>query len=153
MSPQTYDIIQERVHNLDDKNANLKVPLVINEDKVFNIISVPSNSQSQHKPQPGDLDMEKCLRDLYGAQRVVFKFLISLQVQELDGIFVTQPIATNEIALATKLPMNTITTVIGRLKIKKLLQTYECKPGRGGYGRYNFSFDIYRFFSKKFSEV
>ena len=100
-----------------------------------------------------DIDMEKCLRDLYGAQRIVFKFLINLQMQELCGVFITQPIAANEIVLATKLPINTVTTVIGRLKLKKLIQTYESKPGRGGYGRYSFADNIYRFFSKRFSEA
>jgi len=99
------------------------------------------------------LDMEKCLRELYGAQRIVFKFLVNLQVEEIGGIFITQPVATNEIALATKLPANTIKTVIGRLKNKSLIKTSEWKPGRGGYGRYGFDIDVYNFFLKRFAET
>lgn len=99
------------------------------------------------------LDMEKCLRDLYGAQRVVFRFLMNLQAQEINSVFITQPISTNEIALATKLPANTIKTVIGRLKNKNLIKTSEWKPGRGGYGRYGFDPDVYNFFLKRFAEA
>jgi hypothetical protein len=99
-----------------------------------------------------EIDKEKCLRDLYGAQRIIFKFLIMMPVQDKGGIFVTEPVSTNEIALSIKLPINTIKTVIGRFKSKKLLDSYENKPGRGGYGRYSFSKDLYEFFVKKFTE-
>lgn len=149
MPIKTYDIPEESNYIPSGEKVNMQVLPVAD---VANVVSLQLISQS-HGNLLDELDLEKSLRDLYGAQRVIFKFLIGLQVQELENIFVTQPIATNEIALATKLPMNTITTVIGRLKIKKLLQTYENKPGRGGYGRYSFSKYIYSFFLKKFTEV
>lgn len=99
-----------------------------------------------------EIDKEKCLRDLYGAQRIIFKFLIMMPVQDKGSVFVTEPLSTNEIALSIKLPINTIKTVIGRFKAKKLLDSYENKPGRGGYGRYSFSKDLYEFFLKKFKD-
>lgn len=122
------------------------------EKSLSELASLPSYAKEQEKTIE-KLDMEKCLRDLYGAQRIVFKFLINLQIQEISGTFITQPVATNEIALATKLPANTIKTVIGRLKGKNLIKTSEWKPGRGGYGRYGFDPDVYNFFLKKFAEA
>lgn len=124
-------------------------------EELENNISINFSPLNEEKQEEiiENIDMEKCLRDLYGAQRVVFKFLINLQVQEIKGIFITEPISTNEIVLATKLPANTIKTVIGRLKNKSLIKTTEWKPGRGGYGRYGFDCDIYNFFSKKFMET
>lgn len=145
---------QEEVYQSNiDKNLVVDAHSLVSEDKISNLVSSQVSPQINTKLSAGDIDMEKCLRDLYGAQRIVFKFLINLQIQEVGGVFITQPIAANEIVLATKLPINTVTTVIGRLKLKKLIQTYESKPGRGGYGRYSFAENIYRFFSKRFSEA
>jgi hypothetical protein len=148
------EISQEEVYQSNnDKNVVVDDPSLVSGDKILNLVSSQVRTQINAKLSAEDIDMEKCLRDLYGAQRIVFKFLINLQIQEVGSVFITQPIAANEIVLATKLPINTVTTVIGRLKLKKLIQTYESKPGRGGYGRYSFAENIYRFFSKRFSEA
>ncbi len=141
--------VNEEVHA--DKNLiNDIQPLI--EEKISNIFVSPINPENNYKFSAENVDFEKCLRDLFGAQRIVFKFLINLQVQELEDLFITQPIAANEIVLSTKLPLNTVNAVINRLKIKKLTQTYESKPGRGGYSRYSFAHKTYKFFSKKFAE-
>ena len=148
------EISQEEVYQSNnDKNVVVDDPSLVSGDNILNLVSSQVRTQINVKLSAEDIDMEKCLRDLYGAQRIVFKFLINLQIQEVGGVFITQPIAANEIVLATKLPINTVTTVIGRLKLKKLIQTYESKPGRGGYGRYSFAENIYKFFSKRFSEA
>ena len=54
----------------------------------------------------------------------------------------------DEFTLICKLTPNTIKGMLQKLKIKKLLETYENKPGRGGYARYKFIKEIYTFFSK-----
>lgn len=115
------------------------------------IISLPTQAITfENKEVDDGIDMEKCLRDLYGAHRIIFKLLIQLPVQKRESFFITDPISTNEIAEPTRLPINTIKTVISRLKTKNLLSTYENKPGRGGYGRYSFSKEVYEFFTEKF---
>lgn len=147
----TPSIDQKKEEFIKECVSDLAESVEILTPKNLSIVSLPSNGGKQEKAIE-DLDLEKCLRDLYGAQRVVFKFLINLQTQEINDICVTQPISTNEIALATKLPTNTIKTVIGRLKSKNLIKTSEWKPGRGGYGRYGFDSSVYSFFLKKFAE-
>ncbi len=153
ISLHTENSQEEGPQSNGDKNLVVDAPSLVSEDRISNLVSSQVSPEINTKLSAEDIDMEKCLRDLYGAQRIVFKLLINLQIQEVGGVFIAQPIAANEIVLATKLPINTVTTVIGRLKLKKLIQTYESKPGRGGYGRYCFAENIYKFFSKRFSEA
>lgn len=152
--PENVGVVEEvKVFAQEDEKLYLIMESLVNEnnnaDASYPIIS----SGPEKNSGVGELDLEKLMRDLYGAQRIIFKFLINLPVQKKDDLYVTGPIAANEIVLSTKLPVNTIKTVIGRLKIKNLLDTYENKPGRGGYGRYSFSNEIYSFFVKCFSET
>ena len=142
---------KKEINDNTGDDAKLTIEVLNSKKEEPDLLPISLKTEKQTMPVE-NLDMEKSLRDLYGAQRVIFKFLVNLQVQELEGSFITQPISTNEIALATKLPVNTIKTVIGRLKLKKLIQTFEWKPGRGGYGRYGFDNNIYNFFIKKFFE-
>lgn len=93
-----------------------------------------------------ELNLKKELRNLFGAQKIIIKYLLEQIEENTNEYLITKGISMDEFTLACKLPPNTIKGMLQKLKAKKLLDTYENKPGRGGYARYNFTQEVYSFF-------
>lgn len=100
-----------------------------------------------------ELNLKKELRNLFGAQKAIIKYLLEQIEENSDDLLITKGISMNEFTLACKLPPNTIKGMLQKLKAKKLLYTYENKPGRGGYARYNFTQEVYSFFLKNLNDI
>jgi hypothetical protein len=94
------------------------------------------------------LNLRKELRNLYGAQRVVMQYLLKQIEEEVGEEKITKNISINDFVLTCKIPPNTVKATLQKLKAKKLVATYESKPGRGGFGRYNIQKIVYEFFAK-----
>lgn len=100
-----------------------------------------------------ELNLNKELRKLFGAQKIIIKYLLEQVEENNNEYLVTKSIAMEEFTLACKLPPNTIKGMLQKLKTKKLIYTYENKPGRGGYARYNFTQEVYLFFLKNLNNI
>ena len=93
-----------------------------------------------------ELNLKKELRNLFGAQKTIIKYLFEQIEEDKNDRIITKGVSMDEFALSCKLPPNTIRGMLQKLKAKKLLNTYENKPGRGGYARYYFTKEVYSFF-------
>lgn len=127
-----------------DNKKNLADDELDNEIAKVSSASVPLFSN-----QSLELNLEKELRNLYGAQRIIIKYLLNQIEETANEYVITENISMEEFVSACNLPPNTIKGMLQKLKLKKLLESYENKPGRGGYARYKFAMEIYTFFSKK----
>lgn len=112
-----------------------------------------SSKQNEEKKEESvsfeDVRLEKVFRDLYGAQKSILKYVLNSVEEEGEGGYISTSIAIIEISTSTKIPINTVKATLQKLKKKDLLQSYENKPGRGGYARYKINKKNYDFFSKK----
>ena len=100
-----------------------------------------------------ELNLKKELRNLFGAQKTIIKYLLEQIEENNNDRLITKGISMDVFTLACKLPPNTIKGMLQKLKAKKLLHTYENKPGRGGYARYNFTQEVYSFFLKNLNNI
>lgn len=91
------------------------------------------------------IDLQKELRALYGAQKVIILYLLKQIDETTDHYVVTKNISMNDLISMSNIPENTIKGTLQKLKSKNLFETYENKPGRGGYARYKFTKNIYDF--------
>jgi len=93
-----------------------------------------------------EVDLKKELRDLFGAQKTIIQYLLQQIEEDNNEYLVTKAISMEEFKITCNLTPNTVKGMLQKLKTKKLLKTYENKPGRGGYARYTFGKNIYTFF-------
>lgn len=98
-----------------------------------------------------EVSLKKELRNLFGAQKIIMHYLIAQVEENNEEYIVTKAVTIEEFIQECKLTPNTIKGMLQKLKNKKLLETHENKPGRGGYARYKFPKEIYSFFAKNLS--
>ena len=91
------------------------------------------------------LNLEKELRDLYGAQKIIILHFLKQINETTDSYAITKNLSINELIIECNIPENTIRGTLQKLKNKYLLATHEKKPGRGGYARYKFAKSVYDF--------
>jgi hypothetical protein len=122
---------------------------LMDTDKVF------IHSTTTHSPLDNfsEQNLKKELRNLFGAQKIVMQYLLNQIEEANDEFVVTKCIVINEFSTMCKLPSNTIKSTLLKLKSKGLLETYEKKPGRGGYARYKFTQNIFTFFTKNINNT
>ena len=94
-------------------------------------------------------DLEKEWRNLYGAKKEVFLYMIKKIDETYETKVVTQNITLEQLVADLQLPSNTIKGALYQLKKSNLLYTEENKPGRGGYARYKIIKDVFLFFQTK----
>lgn len=94
-------------------------------------------------------DLDKFYRGLYGAQKIVLQSILDDMSHNEDGFGFSHPLFYNEFSLSIKIPVNSIKGAIQKLKQAGILEIYDSKPGRGGYGCYKIREDIIMFFKNK----
>ncbi len=97
-----------------------------------------------------DQVLEKEFRRLFGAQKIVLQYLLTLAEEKYEECVITKSVNMAEFTLACNLPPNTIKTMLQKLKHKNFLLRHENKPGRGGYARYRIVKRVYDFFVEKY---
>ena len=145
--------ITENIKNEEEPSfeSNIKIESIINEEIKKNLSVLHNNPE-----MPCDLiklNLEQELRKLYGAQKVVIQYLLKQIEEKHEKYVITMNVSMENFMLACKLPQNTIKGMLQKLKNKGLLESYENKPGRGGYARYKFKKEIYAFFSKNLNII
>lgn len=121
-----------------------------NNDQDIVLVDNISELSTTYLPE---LNLKKELRNLFGAQKTIIKYLFEQIEEDNIDLIITKGISMDEFALTCKLPPNTIRGMLQKLKAKKLLNTYENKPGRGGYARYYFTQEVYSFFRSNLNNI
>lgn len=136
---------------LNDEEPQLTHNNITNTDQtpIVQSVSVIKNSTSSNLDLHDDPDLAKTLRGLFGAQKIIIRCLLNNIEENLEECVITKNICIEEFALECSVPQNTIRAMLQRLKHKKLLHTYENKPGRGGYTRFKIDKNIYLLLSAK----
>ena len=136
----------------DDKedlvSTNRTITTQLIQDKTYNKRSDINGTSILSAVNDHSINLEKELRNLYGAQKIVIQYLLEQIEENNNEYLITKNISMNEFISTCNLPSNTIKGMLQKLKLKGLITTYENKPGRGGYARYKFMQEIYAFFSK-----
>lgn len=146
------DANSSELFNIDKKNIDV--------DKLMEV-STTSKSTAYSKNittkikdlkinQCSDQDLEKKFRGLFGAQKIILQYILTLIDDKLAEYVITASVSMDEFIIKCNLPPNTVKTMLQKLKHKNLLQTYEYKPGRGGYAKYKLPLEVYDFFMKKY---
>jgi hypothetical protein len=94
-------------------------------------------------------DLEKFYRGLYGVQKIVLQSILEDMSHNEDGFGFSHPLVYNEFSLSIKIPINSIKGALQKLKQAGILEIYDSKPGRGGYGCYKIKEDVIMFFKNK----
>jgi len=111
------------------------------------------NTNTQFTTYLPELNLKKELRNLFGAQKTIIKYLLEQIEENSNDCLITKAISMDEFTLACKLLPNTTKGMLQKLKAKKLLYTYENKPGKGGYARYSFTKEVHSFLLKNLNNI
>jgi hypothetical protein len=98
-------------------------------------------------------NLEKEWRNLYGAKKEVFIYMIKKIDERDETKVITENITLEQLTADLQLPPNTIKGALHQLKKSNLLYTEETKPGRGGYARYRILKDVFFFFETKIKNI
>lgn len=93
-------------------------------------------------------ELKKIQRTLFGVQKTLLIYLLEKKEETFDNYIITECIYSEEVHKTLKLPLNTIKGMLQMLKKKKLVETFENKPGRGGFSRFKIAKQIYDYFEK-----
>jgi len=93
-------------------------------------------------------ELKKLQRTLFGAQKTLLIYLLEKKEESFDNYIITECIYSEEVHKTLKLPLNTIKGMLQMLKKKKLVATFENKPGRGGFSRFKIARQIYDYFKR-----
>jgi len=93
-------------------------------------------------------ELKKLQRTLFGAQKTLLIYLLEKKEEGFDNYIITECIYSEEVHKTLKLPLNTIKGMLQMLKKKKLIETFENKPGRGGFSRFKIAVQIYNYFKR-----
>ena len=137
----------------NNKNYNNPSKIEFNNNNIDQDIELVDNINTQSTTYLPELSLKKELRNLFGAQKIIIKYLLEQIEENNNDRLITKGISMDEFTLACKLPPNTIKGMLQKLKAKKLIYTYENKPGRGGYARYNFTQEVYSFLLKNLNNI
>ncbi len=138
--------------NEDVKNNNKPNSTKVIKSTISNIN--PTNSLINLEViQFSTQDLEKESRRLFGAKKIILQYLLQHIEETHNEYVITKAITMDECTLNCKLPPNTTKATLQKLKHRNLLETHENKPGRGGYARYKFSKNVYKFFIGKYNHL
>ena len=126
--PLISDVTQKKPAKIF-KKTNYR-PWDIEEEKIS------PELKHQNNDLPNEENLVKVCRGLYGAQRLIILFLMKNIEEENNDFFITKNISILYFIEHCNIPANTIKKSCQLLKKKDLIDTYDKKPGRGGYVRY-----------------
>jgi len=127
---------------------------VVDEVKKRHAIVSKTNGNTIQKDESNFsvLELERIQRNLYGAKKDVFIYIIQQVDINNKNEVISRPITLEQLINKLGLPANTIKGALYQLKKEELLFNEEYKPGRGGYATYRINKEIYLFFEKMLKE-
>lgn len=141
--------VAERLITLGDNNDTIKTSELHIDYDTTNV-SIKDSLQSKTTNICAlTFNLEKELRHLFGAQKIIIQYLVQQIEENYEEYVITRSISTEEFTAKCNIPANTVKGMLQKLKSKKLLETHENKPGRGGYARYKFKREVYDFFLQR----
>lgn len=124
-------------------NENSDIELVKRKDGFENVEQVSKSVQIFSVE-----NLRKVKRRLYGPQKDVISYLLKIVDFKEEDKFFLKPMVYVEVSEELSVTLSTLKSILNKFKKEGLIELYDYKPGRGGYGCYVISENVYSFFSE-----
>lgn len=95
-----------------------------------------------------DFEIEIFIKGLFGVQKNILTYLLSVLEEEKSNIYLTKPFSRSDLVAYTKSNTGTVSTSLFRLQEKGVIKLQYSKKGKGSFSVFAVHHDIVNFLNK-----